>query len=727
MLTVSPGFIDSIKEEHPEITEKILENSTKREIKQKLYGAYNCRELVEDDGTALHVDETKLDLFSYYDETLPKWEPKTKPKPYKELSQIILDIETTGLDPKTCQIALIGVMNEKGEHCIVRGMEREKKAILVFFEMMERRQPDILAVFNGFNFDLPFIIHRAKVHRLTIPFEVKTDLKTFRTAQKNSRPAQYYPIWLKNKYTGKHTAIIDLYHQVLCWDFVRRELTEHNLKQAPLQMGLRHDERVELDNDGIQECIKTGNWELLNSYLLDDLKDTKLLTDYLVPPIYYQKIFLNEWKLQSLSASGNGSKWQSIIEKEYPQSYQPESCPKRRYQGALTLALAGLYGLNKPGKRMRCSKFDIESLYPSTQLLYGICSKKDYKKVQLRILEYMRNERLKLKYIAEKTKDLEADQMQGTMKVMINSSYGSCGTTGIKFNDYYAAALVTGYARGIFRHIIKRIHEYPSQVRIVSCDTDGFIVEHPEGEEKQLLNWIQEVLPGNDRVQIKIKLEWTAKAVFVPVSDKKIKLDESLISDNDLGTARAGLKKNYIIVNEDKDAQEKATKKGREKTIMSDRLKYNGKYRKRDRAYIDKTFQPTVIDILVNQGELAARRYFKELKKEFVNKTYPLEKLCITRKIKRTDNRLIELGIGKAEDIATFYRTFDTPIFGKRGYMLKQSLAGWAKFGSSIECDYNYYLNILEKQFEEIMQFWDIDKEINQEDLKEYGDMFVAV
>lgn len=643
----------------------------------KLYGVHNNRELIVKTGDIktgirYEIDEDKLDLFSYYTKPIPDWKPQAKVKPYSELTKIFLDIETAGLDPNKHRIFLIGLMNERGDTLTIKA-ENEAVCLSRLFRALVDKNPDILATFNGFEFDLPFIIRRCEILGVPHPFYVRPQKTVFRTAQLFGKPVEYNAIYLKNS----SCAIIDLYHQVLAWDFVARKLTSHSLKQSALQMGLRKEARLELLYEEMLECWENreedGSLNKLEEYLEYDLEDTKLLGDRLIPSIYYQKLFLPEWKLQSLSTSGNGTKWHNILDNEYRQLifklanyYQKanELLPENRinladvrskiksdapvkFQGGLTFAVAGFF--------RNVFKIDVNSLYPSIILLYGLCSNKDSFGVMLMILKYMRLERLRLKDLAED--DPEADQMQGAMKVMINSAYGMLGTTGIGFNDYEAAALVTAYGRAILKLMMKKVNEYGGYV--IEADTDGLCITCPPGKEREIWEKVNNAMPEG----ISIAFEWTAKSFFVPPKTKN---------------STEGLKKNYIIV------------------YSEDKIKANGKYRKRDKHILERTFQPELIKRLTFKGKASAQYFYDDIVEQLMLHEYPLENLIVKRKIRVNEKTLVELGLGQPGENTWYYFKLDRiGAKGKKYYVQTQT-------GEYSE---DFYIDLITEQYEQIMRF----------------------
>ncbi len=366
------------------------------------------------------------------------------------------DIETTGLDPKKHKIIMIGVMNNKGHSTIFEGTEKE--ILINFNTFLVKNKPQILAGHNVFNFDIPFIIKRCEANKIKPLFKL---IKEDKYIGGTSFRGKAIKINLYQS-TIKQVNIIDTWVLTAKFDFVARKLKSYNLKNVVIDLGLRKERRLELTNNEIQSCYKEGDIKTIKEYLIYDLEDTKLLSDKLLPEYYYQLSLFNNMNLQNLCLMGNATKWNIIISEHYLDKPEPDE--RIKYEGGLCLANKGLY--------TNTAKLDVESLYPSIMLNYQIHSRKDHKKIMLKILRYLTTERLRLKKLA-KAGDKEADHKQKAMKVLINSAYGFLGTAGIPFNDFKAAAKVTAIGRKILKQMIKLIENNGGV--ICEADTDGII------------------------------------------------------------------------------------------------------------------------------------------------------------------------------------------------------------------------------------------------------------
>jgi DNA polymerase I len=89
--------------------------------------------------------------------------------------RFVFDIETTGLDPETCKIILIGIKTNHGFQKTINafGEDGEKKCITDFFNLIREMKPTIIGGYNSASFDWPFIMKRAEILGL--------DVKAFNT------------------------------------------------------------------------------------------------------------------------------------------------------------------------------------------------------------------------------------------------------------------------------------------------------------------------------------------------------------------------------------------------------------------------------------------------------------------------------------------------------------------------------------------------------------------
>jgi len=551
----------------------------------------NIRNTITKTKNRIDVDLDALDLNYIPDVTPAKWQPTIKLTPYAQKSKVYLDIETTGLDPERSKVIMVGLRDHQGTVTIFAD-SNEKVLLQRTINYLNVTKPDILIGHNVFNFDLPFLITRCKKHEINNNLKLGTQEKTISSSSFQGAPIRFIPVYFGN------TQILDTFQQLCVWDKSANKLTSYNLKYAVLTLKLREDKRLELSNNQIQECYQKGNLETIKTYLAYDLEDTELLANFLIPIVYYQLKIVPNLFLQELAVASPALKAQKIHQALIKSESEPIADIPYQYEG-------GKVTIHNSGIHRNVAKIDVSSLYPSIMLKYGICSRKDPEHKFLGVLEYMTNERLKLKKLA-KGGDLEADHQQNALKILINGSYGFLGTGGYSFNDYEAAALVTAYGRKIL-NLMEDLIKLNDGL-LIESDTDGVIFSHPQPEP--LFKGLSDGLPDG----IKVELEYKNCVASVPKA------------------------KNYTILKPDG----KIINKGAKRTDL-----------------------PVVNDFKVDYlkayavSEDAAQGYYQGIVNDLKSGNYPLERLTITRKIAKSEKKLIEKGFGQAGDTVSFYYGLD--------------------------------------------------------------------
>lgn len=610
------------------------------------------------------------ELIDFIEENIDEW---------NKLDEVI---PKAALSPDYCQIGLIGLMNESGKyHIIDCEALGEKVGLMILNEVLKIQSPLIIGQFNGFSFDLPVIIAKCRKHKIECPFKYTGYEVCFRSAQMFGKPQKYQKIVFSHNY---ETAIFDLFHHTLAWDFVSRKLTAFSLKKVPVQLGLRKNERLELTYSQMKNEYASGDLRKLKEYLYYDLEDTLMMGNFLLPEVYYQKAVLPDWHLQSIATGGSGSKWDSILKNIYRIPKQKEtvanivSDERKNIKGGLTGGKPGLYTC--------VGKWDFNSMYPHIMLLFGINSIKDVENKQLEVLHFLLNMRMELKKKASdesvsKEERRLAKQIQGGFKILINSSYGSLATRGILFNDYISAALVTAYGRALLKFGVLKCIEFGGTP--VSWDTDGlyYSAESPE-KLREIYEKTQESLPKGFTINFEVK---HANAMYIPLAkNKKSKpktqeqLDEEFENIFEFESCKA-MKKTYIIAHNE------------------NKLFANGCFRKRDKSRLECEFVPNLVREVArgNNPEL----YYQEVVERLKNKVYPVSDLVYNTTIKANEKRKVELGLGKPGDSVSIYRGTPETVYGKRGLPLKNKNDVWTNEVSQV--DYDEYIKLVDIMYAE--------------------------
>lgn len=607
------------------------------------------------EGKKLLINDQQLDIYEPLKVTIPPWQPTINLQPLSSVKVCYFDLETEDRDPYYHKIMMIGMLLSNGKVLILDWTQyTEREMIECFFYQLSQLKPDVLVGHNVWMFDINFLIVRCQILGINHPFGNPRQ-KVFRTAYHNGSPAVFNQYFLR--YSGQQVSIIDTYLQVLSKDYSERRLTSYSLKKIPIQWGLRAEStRVELTHNQIKECYENNNVELITDYLIDDLKDTELLFNRLFPEIYYQKLFLPDWSLQSLATSGNGSKWNSILCNHY--GYEPKPDIKYDFDGGFTLATAGVF--------KNVEKLDVESLYPSLMDRYLIYSRKDYQMHQLGVLKYAKIERLRLK----KLPDAESQAMQSALKIFINSSYGFLGTAGIPFNDMRAGLLVTAYGQKIVKLMYQGLLN--AGVTPIETDTDGIFYALGYKDGGEVYKYLQSLMPMGivlDREKLGTDGKHQADLLYIPPIDEKKKKENE---DTD------GLKKNYLI-------------------ISGDKIIAKGIYKKRNFEKLRKNFQPEFLRLYNKDPELAFK-YYRDLMDTIKSGSLDLELIKIRRKAAITEKEVRKLGLVDNDGYCEFY-------YGLHLKVLKKSTKWESIKVNTGDYSIQYYCEMIENQFNELKRF----------------------
>ena len=100
---------------------------------------------------------------------------------YNDIEKFVFDLETTGLDPRTSRIFLIGCKSNRGFEelfdCEIEGENADRSevaAIAKFFAVIDYLKPTIIGGYNSANFDWDFIFKRCEILGVDITKLAKT-------------------------------------------------------------------------------------------------------------------------------------------------------------------------------------------------------------------------------------------------------------------------------------------------------------------------------------------------------------------------------------------------------------------------------------------------------------------------------------------------------------------------------------------------------------------------
>jgi DNA polymerase, archaea type len=333
---------------------------------------------VEHSPGRIEVDLDRLSLDYRPSIITPSWEPTTSVKPYEQLTKLYLDIETTGLDPTVDRVLMVGLMSETGVKTIITDPD-ERVILTRSIDYLKANKPDCLIGHNLVNFDVPFLVTRSRMNRISHPFTKAPKTTRITSSSVHGKPIEFTPVYWKG------TDILDTYQQIAICDKAAAKLSSYGLKNSVIALGLRDDRRLELSVERIRECWDSGDLATIQDYLEFDLDDTQLLAKFLLPVVYYQMNYVPNLNFQTLAIASPALKAQKIHQQLLP-GLVPDADRQAGFDG-------GTVQLLKPGLHRNVAKIDVSSLYPSIMLRYGICSRKDTENRFLGVLDYMRGER----------------------------------------------------------------------------------------------------------------------------------------------------------------------------------------------------------------------------------------------------------------------------------------------------------------------------------------------
>jgi DNA polymerase, archaea type len=340
---------------------------------------------------------------------------------------------------------------------------------------IQRHDPDVIEGHNIFNFDLPYLIERAR--ELNVPLSWGRDGSAVRLAGEQRFKAGARTIPYQSAYIfGRH--IVDTYQQIQRYD-VAGQLESYALKLAVQALGLERSDRTHIAGRDIARSWTHDRQALIN-YAIGDVLDVNTLSELALPTEFYQCAFVPR-SLQSVATGGPGEKINDILVSSYV--IQDSSIPlpesPHGYPG-------GYAELRRIGVFSPVLKCDVESLYPSIMLADGISPSRDRLGVFLPTLASLTTRRLDAKRALESEAGHERARLHGvqsSLKVLINSFYGYLGYSRGYFNDFGAAERVTLRGRDIIRNIVTELERLGATV--IEVDTDGALVQPPESIETE--------------------------------------------------------------------------------------------------------------------------------------------------------------------------------------------------------------------------------------------------
>ncbi|MBM3947239.1 MAG: DNA polymerase, partial [SAR202 cluster bacterium] len=304
---------------------------------------------------------------------------------FQSVRRLQFDLETTGLrwDEPSSRILLIVASDNRGGEWVFSGGS-EAALLEQFVALVREVDPDVLEGHNVFGFDLPWLDARARACRLSLALGRDGSPVAFgreRSAAMGGTVRPFRPAYV----WGRH--VLDTFLGVARFDVGRGELESYGLKEAAQHYGIASAERVYLDRSRLAE-LWVSDPERVRRYALQDVEETRRLAELVFPAEFYQTQMAPD-SYQSVATGGTGEKINALLIREYlrqgravPLPQPPVACP------------GGYTEIRQVGVVHRVVKADVESLYPSIMLHYGIQPAADHLGVFLPMLRELTTRRI---------------------------------------------------------------------------------------------------------------------------------------------------------------------------------------------------------------------------------------------------------------------------------------------------------------------------------------------
>ena len=440
---------------------------------------------------------------------------------YDEIHRFVFDIETTGLDPKTSKIFLIGMKDNRGfiKLLSAQNEDEEKQMIVDFFKTIDDLKPSLVGGYNSAFFDFPFILKRAEILKVNIKKICKTLHPDYTLKQKDGilKLANEMEPYVQTQMWGYN--IVDIAHAVRRAQAINSDIKSWSLKYITKFIEAEKPNRVYVEGDKIGKIyfeneefwmnkengaykkvgvdskideicgrrddvykLVTGS-KIIEDYLDDDLYETMIVDEQfnqanfllskLVPTTY-----------ERLSTMGTATLWKMIMASwSYKHNLAlPKKLEKRKFTG-------GLSRLVQVGFSKNVLKLDYSSLYPSIQLVHDVFPACDVTGAMKSMLKYFRDTRIKYKNLASEYKTIDPklaisyDRKQLPIKIFINAFFGSLSAPQVfPWGDIDMGEQITCTGRQYLRQMIMFFMQR-GYVPLV-MDTDGVNFETPSDRDE---------------------------------------------------------------------------------------------------------------------------------------------------------------------------------------------------------------------------------------------------
>ncbi|MBU0532947.1 DNA-directed DNA polymerase [Candidatus Micrarchaeota archaeon] len=507
---------------------------------------------------------------------------------------------------------------KKSKKKFVETLEGEKEIIEKFNQIIKEENPDVLFGYNSANFDLPYLVTRAK--KLKATFRLGRFRGTMRTLKKG----------LINGYDIDGRVHFDLYPMMRLFGFIglikAQKFTLDSVAEEVLGK-----KKIDVKKDQIWQLWDEGDIDKLCEYSMVDAELTSELGENFLP-LEMEMASTAKMPLFQTTLSTSGQLVENLL--MYHAAERGEIIPLRPVGEAIYERInAPIQGafvkLPEPGIYENLAVLDFRGLYPSIIVSYNIdpetllkdeeskqtfvsptgarFSKKEIGLVP-RVLDYLIDMRIKIKKQLKKIDKsspayVKMNARSHALKILSNSFYGYLGYARSRWYSRPCAESVTAWGR---KHITETIEKAEKAgFQVLYADTDSvFLIYKNKKEVLEFMDDVNATLPE----KMELELEgFYKRGVFVSKKGKEGK----------------GAKKKYAMIGED------------------DRIKIRGfELVRRDWSEIAKETQLKVLEAILKEGSKEkAVKIVRDTITKLQEGKVPLKKLAINTQLNKDPRR----------------------------------------------------------------------------------------
>lgn len=371
---------------------------------------------------------------------------------FRDVSILGFDLETTGLDGTALDAKVLLIANTFRAHDgqITRKLfayddyTDEGALLKAWADWVFLKDPSIMAAHNGFGFDLPYLLARAKANGVTLDIGRDGSAAYAEKYESQFRKDQTQKLaYHRVRVYGRE--MVDTMFLAIRYDAATHKYESYALKSIIATEGMEKKDRVFYDASQIRNNYTDPvEWAKIKAYCEFDADDVLSLWDLMAPPYFYLTQSVPK-SFQNLLETATGAQINAVMVRSYLQDAHsiPVATPTADYTGAISFGNPGIY--------KNVLKLDLNALYPSIMRQYKIHDpEKDPKGHFLHLVDIFTLDRLKNKKLAKETGNKYYADLEQSQKIFINSCYGMLGTL-VSFNSPKLAAQITEYGREILK------------------------------------------------------------------------------------------------------------------------------------------------------------------------------------------------------------------------------------------------------------------------------------